>query len=87
MGGGGLGGVLPLTHLKEHLPMSALKEAFAHSETLIGTGVGVSDWITGIKENDRPIPPTTHDMQWIPHRPRTPRRGNALWRDHRARVS
>ena len=45
--------------------MSALKEALAHSETLIGTEVGVSDWITVDQEMIDQFAKTTHDMQWI----------------------
>jgi acyl dehydratase len=45
--------------------MSSLKKAVEHSETLIGTEVGVSDWITVDQEMIDQFAKTTHDMQWI----------------------
>ena len=45
--------------------MSALKDAVAHSETLIGTEVGVSNWITVDQTMIDDFAKTTHDLQWI----------------------
>ena len=45
--------------------MSALKDAVAHSEPLIGTEVGVSNWITVDQEIIDQFAKTTHDLQWI----------------------
>ena len=45
--------------------MSALKDAVAHSETLIGTEVGVSNWITVDQDMIDQFAKTTHDLQWI----------------------
>ena len=45
--------------------MSALKDAVAQSEALIGTEVGVSNWITVDQEMIDQFAKTTHDMQWI----------------------
>ena len=45
--------------------MSALKEAVAHSEALIGTEVGVSNWITVDQKMIDDFAKTTHDLQWI----------------------
>ena len=45
--------------------MSALKDAVAHSETLIGTEVGVSDWITVDQTMIDDFAKTTHDLLHI----------------------
>lgn len=45
--------------------MSALQAALKHSETLIGTEVGVSNWITVDQVMIDQFAQTTHDTQWI----------------------
>ncbi len=45
--------------------MSALKDAVAHSEKLIGTEVGVSNWILVDQPMIDRFAETTHDEQWI----------------------
>jgi acyl dehydratase len=45
--------------------MSPLKDALQHSEALIGTEVGVSDWITVDQAMIDDFAKTTRDDQWI----------------------
>ncbi|NNE51786.1 MAG: MaoC family dehydratase [Sulfitobacter sp.] len=45
--------------------MSALQNAIAHYEPLIGTEVGVSNWITVDQQMIDDFAKTTHDEQWI----------------------
>jgi acyl dehydratase len=45
--------------------MSAMQEALAASEKLIGTEVGVSNWILVDQAMIDQFAETTHDMQWI----------------------
>ena len=45
--------------------MSALQDALATSEKLIGTEVGVSNWITVDQKMIDDFAKTTHDEQWI----------------------
>ena len=45
--------------------MSALQNALEHSETLIGTEVGVSNWIEVDQTMIDQFAETTHDTQWI----------------------
>jgi len=45
--------------------MSALQSALKHSETLIGTEVGVSNWITVDQPMIDQFAETTQDTQWI----------------------
>ena len=45
--------------------MSALKDAIESSEKLIGTEVGVSNWITVDQKMIDDFAKTTHDEQWI----------------------
>lgn len=45
--------------------MSALQDALAASEKLIGQEVGVSDWITVDQKMIDNFAKTTHDEQWI----------------------
>jgi len=45
--------------------MSAMQEALAASEKLIGTEVGVSNWILVDQAMINQFAETTHDMQWI----------------------
>ena len=45
--------------------MSSLQTAFEHSKTLIGTEVGVSNWITVDQDMIDTFAKTTHDEQWI----------------------
>jgi acyl dehydratase len=45
--------------------MSALQDAIATSEKLIGTEVGVSNWITVDQQMIDDFAKTTHDLQWI----------------------
>ena len=45
--------------------MSALQDALATSEKLIGTEVGVSNWITVDQQMIDDFAKTTHDLQWI----------------------
>ncbi|MFK7838675.1 MAG: MaoC family dehydratase [Sulfitobacter sp.] len=45
--------------------MSSLENAIAHSKTLIGTEVGVSNWITVDQQMIDEFAKTTHDEQWI----------------------
>ena len=45
--------------------MSALQTALKHSETLIGTEVGVSNWIKVDQAMIDQFAETTHDTQWI----------------------
>jgi acyl dehydratase len=45
--------------------MSSLQQAIAHHEPLIGTEVGVSNWITVDQAMIDEFAKTTHDEQWI----------------------
>lgn len=45
--------------------MSSLQTAFEHSKTLVGTEVGVSNWITVDQDMIDTFAKTTHDEQWI----------------------
>ena len=45
--------------------MSAIDEALAAAEKLVGTEVGVSNWITVDQEMIDRFAETTHDDQWI----------------------
>ncbi|WP_375264502.1 MaoC family dehydratase [Planktotalea sp.] len=45
--------------------MSSLQTAFEYSKTLIGTEVGVSNWITVDQDMIDTFAKTTHDEQWI----------------------
>ena len=45
--------------------MSSLQAALAHHEPLIGTEVGVSNWITIDQKMIDDFAKTTHDEQWI----------------------
>lgn len=45
--------------------MSSLQTTFEHSKTLIGTEVGVSNWITVDQDMIDTFAKTTHDEQWI----------------------
>jgi acyl dehydratase len=45
--------------------MSSLQQAIAHHEPLIGTKVGVSNWITVDQAMIDEFAKTTHDEQWI----------------------
>ncbi|WP_439141582.1 MaoC family dehydratase [Planktotalea sp.] len=45
--------------------MSSLQTALEHSKTLIGTEVGVSNWITVDQDMIDTFAKTTHDEQWI----------------------
>jgi acyl dehydratase len=45
--------------------MSSLQQAIAHHEPLVGTEVGVSNWITVDQKMIDDFAKTTHDEQWI----------------------
>jgi len=45
--------------------MSSLQTAFTQSQALVGTEVGVSNWITVDQEMIDTFAKTTHDEQWI----------------------
>lgn len=45
--------------------MSSLQTTFEHSKKLIGTEVGVSNWITVDQDMIDTFAKTTHDEQWI----------------------
>ena len=45
--------------------MSSLADAVEHSKTLVGTEVGVSNWITVDQKMIDDFAKTTHDEQWI----------------------
>lgn len=45
--------------------MSSLQNAIDHSKTLVGTEVGVSNWITVDQKMIDEFAKTTHDEQWI----------------------
>ncbi len=45
--------------------MSSLQAALAHTQSLVGTEVGVSSWVTVDQKMIDEFAETTHDTQWI----------------------